>query len=372
MTLTQQELLRYSRHFSLNEFDVKSQERLKISRVLCVGAGGLGSPLLLYLAAAGIGTLGIIDNDVVDLSNLQRQILYGSNDINIKKTVVAQQKLADINPHTNIITHDTSLEKDNAFDIISKYDIIADCTDNFPARYLINDIAFQLNKPDVFASIFQFEGQCSVFCSPTGPCYRCLYEAPPPPGLIPNCAEGGVLGVLPGLLGVIQATEVIKLILNIGKPLIGSLLTVNALTMEFRHFNININPDCILCGKHQDFASLPRYQTKCSANVTHIEQISAADLQKLLAENAVFLLDVREPYEYEICNLGGYLIPIKELPNRLNEIPKNKTIVVHCKAGARGEQAVKLLKQVSNHKVMNLTGGILAWIKNIDSSLTYY
>ena len=313
MSFSQKELLRYSRHFVLDEIGLKGQEKLKFAKVLCVGAGGLGSPLLMYLAAAGVGTLGIVDDDKIDFSNLQRQLLYGTHEVGQKKLKIAKEKLHNLNPNVNVALHPARLMDNNALEIISQYDIVADCTDNFPTRYLVNDACFHLQKPNVYASISQFDGQCSVFCAKNGPCYRCLYDAPPPAGLIPNCAEGGVLGVLPGLLGVMQANETIKLILGIGSPLIGRLLTVDTLSMVFDELEIKQNPDCRLCKHHQPFETLPRITSSCAAEAgLTVKQISAKALHQLKSKNNVFLVDVREPYEYEICNIDGYLIPLRE------------------------------------------------------------
>ena len=417
VSLQPEEILRYSRHFALPQVGLLGQEKLKAARILCVGAGGLGAPLLLYLAAAGIGTLGVIDDDQVELSNLQRQILYSTADLNQKKVTVVKNKLKQLNPNINIITYDKRLTKENALQIIDNYDVIADGTDNFATRYLVNDACFHLKKPNVYASIFQFEGQCSVFDAEKGPCYRCLYDAPPPAGLIPNCAEGGVLGVLPGILGSIQATEVIKLILGKGQPLIGRLLIVDALDMRFQEVVLAINPNCRLCSHHQSFASLPLYEeSACEHKIfsklagvgqqqdvlpqgtdilisvdeeastdgtplmpttvefpkESIEEVSVQELYALRQEHADFtLLDVREVYEYAICNLGGYLIPLSQLPNRLNELDKHKLCIVHCKAGPRSLQAALLLKQ-AGFNVKQLTGGILAWAQEVDNSLLIY
>lgn len=370
------ELLRYSRHFSLPNVGTEGQKRLAKAKVLCVGAGGLGSPLLLYLTAAGVGTLGIVDDDVVELSNLQRQILYNTDDLQQNKTQCAEIKLKQLNPHVNIIRHNERLTKDNALNIIRQYDIIADGTDNFATRYVVNDACFHAKKPNVYASIFQFEGQCSVFTAKNGPCYRCLYDAPPPAGLIPNCAEGGVFGVLPGLLGTLQATEVIKLILGIGEPLIGRLLTVDALTMRFREFQLQINPDCRLCAHHEAFETLPNHDL-AACDIPFIEpenlhSMTVQELAKLQKNHVDFqLLDVREPFEYQISNIQGKLIPLGELPFRLNELDKSKLVVVHCKAGPRSERAAILLRE-SGFNVKFLEGGILAWINEIDPSLKVY
>lgn len=375
MPFTTEELKRYSRHFTLPEVGTAGQQKLKNARVLCIGAGGLGSPLLLYLTAAGVGTIGVMDNDVVDITNLQRQVLYSTHEVNQKKISAAKAHLNRLNPHVNVITYDQRLTEHNALSILSQYDIIADGTDNFETRYLINDASFHLQKPNVYASIFQFEGQCSVFNAPEGVCYRCLYDSPPPPGLVPNCAEGGVFGVLPGLMGVIQASEVIKLILGIGAPLVGRLLTVDALTMRFQEFKLQRNPECRLCVHQQPFHLLPRYQESCTmTNIANEhDEITPQQLSQLLESKTDFiLLDVREPHEYEICNLNGYLIPLGQLSDRLNELDKNKLIVVHCKMGGRGQKAVCLLQEAGFKSVKNLAGGILAWAKQIDPHLPIY
>lgn len=374
--LNTEELVRYSRHFSLSEVGVAGQEKLKSARVLCIGAGGLGSPLLLYLAAAGIGTIGIIDDDFVDLSNLQRQVLYSTQDVKKKKVDIAKAKLAELNPHINIITYPERLHKKNALGIIQNYDVIADGTDNFPTRYLVNDACFHTQKPHVYASIFQFEGQCSIFnANRNAPCYRCLYDSPPPAGLIPNCAEGGVLGVLPGIIGTIQAIEVIKLILNIGNPLIGRLLTVDALSMRFQEFEVKQHPDCRLCAHHQAFETLSDYSLiSCATAIDNIDEISVNALHQLLRykKEELILLDVREPHEYAICNLGGMLIPLRELNNKLFELDKKQSYVIHCKSGERSRKAVKLLQEAGFTSVKNLSGGISAWAREIDKNMPVY
>ncbi len=375
---SQDELLRYMRHFTLPHIGLEGQKRLKSAKVLCVGAGGLGSPVLLYLCAAGVGTLGIVDDDTVDLSNLQRQILYTTHDLQQPKTTAAHAKLAMLNPNVHVITHNTRLTKTNACEIIGQYDFVVDGTDNFTSRYLVNDACFQLKKPNIYASIFQFTGQCSIFTTPNGPCYRCLYDAPPPPGLIPDCREGGVFGVLPGLLGTLQATEVLKLILNIGHPLIGRLLTIDALSMRFEEFKIQRHPDCRLCHAHQPFESLPHHDVE-SCSTTYLsaekngEAISVQQLQQLMQTKTDFvLLDVREPYEYAICHLGGLLIPLSDLPNRLSELDSAKLIVIHCKTDPRSQRAVQLLKAAGFKSVQYLKGGISAWTQEIDPTLPIY
>ena len=383
--LSNEEIARYSRHLILPEVGMEGQQKLKAARVLCVGTGGLGSPLALYLTAAGIGTLGLVDFDVVDSSNLQRQIIHSTKDIGRKKLDSAEEKLKALNPSINIVKHDTMLSSANALEIIKDYDIVADGTDNFPTRYLVNDACVLLGKPNAYGSIFRFEGQASVFSTKTGPCYRCLYPEPPPPGLVPSCAEGGVLGILPGLVGVIQATEVIKLILGKGEPLIGRLLLVDALNMRFRELKLRKNPECPVCGENPTVTALIDYQHFCGIVPetpttsegrivkNGIPQISVKDLKaRRDAGEDVFLLDVREPYEYQIAQIGGTLIPQNDVPNRLAEIPRDREIVVQCRSGARSQRIAELLKQAGYRDVVNLAGGILAWSDEIDPSVQKY
>ena len=380
--LTTDDLSRYSRHLILPEVGMEGQQKLKAARVLCVGTGGLGSPLALYLTAAGIGTLGLVDFDVVDSSNLQRQIIHSTKDIGRKKIDSAEEKLKALNPSINIVKHETMLTSANALDIIKDYDIVADGTDNFPTRYLVNDACVILKKPNAYGSIFRFEGQASVFATETGPCYRCLYPEPPPPGLVPSCAEGGVLGILPGLVGVIQATEVIKLILGKGEPLIGRLLLVDALSMRFRELKLRKNPECPVCGENPTVTQLIDYQHFCGIvpetqqekNVKNgIPQISVKELKaRRDAGEDFFLLDVREPYEYQIAQIGGTLIPQGEVPNRLAEIPRDREIVVQCRSGARSQRIAEVLKQAGYNNVVNLAGGILAWSDEVDPSVQKY
>jgi len=380
--LTTDDLSRYSRHLILPEVGMEGQQKLKAARVLCVGTGGLGSPLALYLTAAGIGTLGLVDFDVVDSSNLQRQIIHSTKDIGRKKIDSAEEKLKALNPSINIVKHETMLTSANALDIIKDYDIVADGTDNFPTRYLVNDACVILKKPNAYGSIFRFEGQASVFATETGPCYRCLYPEPPPPGLVPSCAEGGVLGILPGLVGVIQATEVIKLILGKGEPLIGRLLLVDALSMRFRELKLRKNPECPVCGQNPTVTQLIDYQHFCGIvpetpqekNVKNgIPQITVKELKaRRDSGEDIFLLDVREPYEYQIAQIGGTLIPQGEVPNRLAEIPRDREIVVQCRSGARSQRIAELLQQSGYQNVVNLAGGILAWSDEIDPSVQKY
>ncbi len=380
--LTTEELARYSRHLILPEVGMEGQQRLKAARVLCVGAGGLGSPLAFYLAAAGVGTLGLVDFDVVDASNLQRQIIHSTADIGRKKLDSAAEKLQALNPALNVVKHETTLSSANALEILKDFDIVADGTDNFPTRYLVNDACVLLGKPNVYGSIFRFEGQASVFATETGPCYRCLYPEPPPPGLVPSCAEGGVLGILPGLVGVIQATEVIKLILGQGEPLIGRLLLVDALAMKFRELKLRRNPECPVCGPNPTVTHLIDYQQFCGikpetrqekAVKNGIPQISVTELkQRLDAGDDLLVLDVREPFEYQIANISGKLIPQNDVPQRLAELDRDREIVVHCKSGGRSQRIAEFLAQNGYTKVSNLAGGILAWADQIDPKVPKY
>src|SRR6202142_4001284 len=377
--LTTDDLSRYSRHLILPEVGMEGQQRLKGARVLCVGTGGLGSPLAFYLAAAGIGTLGLVDFDVVDASNLQRQIIHSTKDIGRKKLDSAEEKLKALNPAMNVVKHDTMLSSANALDILKDYDIVADGTDNFPTRYLVNDACVLLGKPNAYGSIFRFEGQASVFAAENGPCYRCLYPEPPPPGLVPSCAEGGVLGILPGLVGVIQATETIKLILGKGDSLAGRLLLVDALGMKFRELKLRKNPDCPVCGTHRTITELIDYDQFCGIRGQEepvfggLSVMSVEELKnKLDAKADIFVLDVREPHEYQICNLNGYLIPLGDLPKRVSELDSSREIVAHCKMGGRSAKAVAFLKQAGFGRVSNLTGGITAWAERIDPKMPKY
>ena len=380
--LTTEELSRYSRHLILPEVGMEGQQKLKAAKVLCVGTGGLGSPLAFYLAAAGIGTLGLVDFDVVDASNLQRQIIHSTKDIGRKKLDSAAEKLTALNPALNVVKHETMLTSANALEILKDYDVVADGTDNFPTRYLVNDACVLLGKPNAYGSIFRFEGQASVFATREGPCYRCLYPEPPPPGLVPSCAEGGVLGILPGLVGVIQATEVIKLILGKGTPLIGRLLLVDSLNMKFRELKLRKNPECPVCGDHPTVTALIDYQNFCGiapetpqeANVKNgIPQITVKELKRRIdAGEDVQLIDVREPYEYQIAQIGGKLIPQNDVPQRLGEIDRNREVVVHCRSGARSQRIAEFLKQAGYERVANVAGGILAWSDEIDPKVQKY
>ncbi|HUM07011.1 MAG TPA: molybdopterin-synthase adenylyltransferase MoeB [Terriglobales bacterium] len=377
--LSNDEILRYSRHLIMPEVGMEGQQKLKAAKVLCIGAGGLGSPLSLYLTAAGVGTLGIVDFDVVDYTNLQRQIIHTTDDVGRKKLDSAADKLRAINPFINLRTFETKLTSANALDLFREFDIIADGTDNFPTRYLVNDACVLTGKPNVYGSIFRFEGQASVFATEDGPCYRCLYPEPPPPGLVPSCAEGGVLGILPGLVGVIQATETIKLILGQGDSLVGRLLLVDALGMKFRELKLHKNPDCPVCGKNPVVKELIDYNEFCGIRgeegpaANDVPTISVEDLkQKLDAKADIFILDVREPHEYQICHLNGYLIPVGDLPKRVNELDSSREIIAHCRSGVRSARAVNFLRRAGFKKVYNLTGGILAWADRIDPTMPKY
>ena len=380
--LTANELLRYSRHLILPEVGMEGQQRLKAARVLCVGTGGLGSPLTFYLAAAGVGTLGLVDFDVVDESNLQRQIIHSTADVGRSKLDSAAEKLTALNPALNVIKHQTRLTSANALEILSNYDVVADGTDNFPTRYLVNDACVLLAKPNAYGSVFRFEGQASVFATKDGPCYRCLYPDPPSPGLVPNCAEGGVLGILPGLVGVIQATEVIKLILGKGETLAGRLLMVDSLAMRFRELKLRRNPECPLCGTAPTITQLVDYEQFCGVTPAKSEdmsirngipQLSVRDLkQRIDRGEDVYIIDVREPFEYQIANIGGRLIPQREVPMRLGEIDRNREVIVQCRSGARSQKIAEFLKQSGYPSVANLEGGILAWADQIDASVKKY
>jgi adenylyltransferase/sulfurtransferase len=380
-TLSKDEILRYSRHLIMPEVGMEGQQKLKAAKVLCIGAGGLGSPLALYLAAAGVGTLGIVDFDVVDFTNLQRQIIHSTSDVGRKKLDSAAEKLKSINPYINLRTFETRLSSENALELFREFDMIADGTDNFPTRYLVNDACVLTGKPNVYGSIFRFEGQASVFATEQGPCYRCLYPEPPPPGLVPSCAEGGVLGILPGLVGVMQATEAIKLILGIGEPLIGRLLLVDALGMKFRELKLRKNPDCPACGRNRTITKLIDYNEFCGIRgeeqqpvaTSGIPTIQVEELKRRLdAGDDIFVLDVREPHEYQICNINGYLIPLGDLPKRVNELDSSREIVAHCRSGVRSGKAVEFLQQAGFKKVHNLAGGILAWADRVDPKMPKY
>lgn len=379
--LTHEEIRRYSRHLVLPEVGLRGQERLKEARVVCVGTGGLGSPLALYLAAAGVGTLGLVDFDVVDESNLQRQIIHGTSDIGKRKVVSACESIAEINPEVRVETHETRLTSENALEILGGYDVVADGTDNFPTRYLVNDACVLLEKPNCYGSIFRFEGQASVFCHPEGPCYRCLFPEPPPPGLIPSCAEGGVLGILPGIIGLIQATEVVKLILGIGEPLVGRLLLYDALTMSFREMRVRKDPDCPLCGPRRSIHELLDYESFCGATAEAETEtiddgfdIEPQELARRLRAGAkIVLLDVRNSEEYAFCRIeGATLIPLSRLPQDFATLNSSQEMVVHCHHGMRSAQAVNFLRDRGFTRVKNLRGGIDAWAVEVDPKVPRY
>ncbi len=377
--LTREEFLRYGRHLIMPEVGLEGQKKLKSASVLIIGAGGLGSPLAFYLTAAGVGRIGIVDFDVVDFSNLQRQIIHTTNDVGKSKLESAREKLSALNPNVEIETYETRLTSENALEIIKDYDIIIDGTDNFPTRYLVNDACVLLGKPNVYGSIFRFEGQASVFYAKVGPCYRCLYQEPPPPGLVPSCAEGGVLGVLPGIIGTIQALEAIKLILGVGEPLIGKLLLFDALKMRFRELKLRKNPDCPICGENPTIKELIDYEAFCG--VTPEQALHATGFEitpeelKLKLENGedIILIDVREPHEWEINRIhGSRLIPLSKLPEKVNELDQTREIIVYCKMGGRSARAVQFLRELGFTRVKNLAGGIDAWIEKIDPSMLKY
>jgi molybdopterin/thiamine biosynthesis adenylyltransferase/rhodanese-related sulfurtransferase len=384
--LTNDEVTRYSRHLIMPEVGVDGQLRLKAARVLCIGAGGLGSPAALYLAAAGVGTIGIVDFDAVDGSNLQRQILHGTPDIGRPKLQSAQERLTALNPEVRIEPHEVALTSKNALDILRTYDVVLDGTDNFPTRYLVNDACVILGKPNAYGSIFRFEGQASVFATRNGPCYRCLFPEPPPPGLVPSCAEGGVLGVLPGVIGTIQATETIKLILGTGEPLIGRLLLYDALRMRFRELKLRRDPECPVCGDHpsirelidyEQFCGLPRAAAASVPTLAPENEVTVEELKSALGhDDSLLLIDVREPQEFQICRIpGSTLIPLGMVPARLDELratAAGRPIIVHCKSGARSAKAVRLLQDAGLTQAKNLKGGILAWIDRIDPTLPKY
>jgi molybdopterin/thiamine biosynthesis adenylyltransferase/rhodanese-related sulfurtransferase len=380
--LSHEEIARYSRHLILPEMGMDGQRRLKQGSVLLIGTGGLGSPLALYLAAAGVGHIGLVDFDVVDESNLQRQIVHGTATVGVPKTESARRRLQDLNPYIEISTFETQITSENALDLMRPFDVIVDGTDNFPTRYLTNDASVMLGKPNVYGSIFRFEGQATVF-APTldGPCYRCLYPEPPPPGLVPSCAEGGVLGVLPGVIGGIQATEAIKLITGIGEPLVGRLMLYDALAMRFRELKLRRNPDCPVCGDHPTVTELIDYEQFCGIVPAEPNRLSAQfeitplELAGLLDRpDRPYLLDVRNPYEVAIASIPGTdkLIPVDDLPARLNELDSAREMVVYCRSGVRSANAVELLKGIGFTKVKNLVGGVLRWSDDVDPSVAKY
>jgi sulfur-carrier protein adenylyltransferase/sulfurtransferase len=380
--LNNEEIKRYSRHLIMPEVGMDGQRRLKAGSVLCIGAGGLGSPAAMYLAAAGVGRIGIVDFDVVDFSNLQRQIIHGTPDVGRSKLDSARDRITAINPHVDVQTYETAVSSENALKLFEPYDVILDGTDNFPTRYLTNDACVLLGKPNAYGSIFRFEGQASVFAMKDGPCYRCLYPEPPPPGLVPSCAEGGVLGVLPGVIGVIQATEAIKLITGIGEPLVGRFMIFDALRMKFRELKLRKDPDCPVCGLHPTVTKLIDYEQFCGIHpaapeaptVNAATEISAPELKKRLDRgDQLFILDVREPNEYQINRIAGAtLIPLGEVPRRYAELDRDAETVVLCKVGGRSAKAADFLRSVGFKRVLNLKGGILDWIDKVDPSQPKY
>jgi sulfur-carrier protein adenylyltransferase/sulfurtransferase len=378
--LSKEEILRYSRHLIMPEVGMDGQLKLKQAQVLLIGAGGLGAPLGLYLAAAGVGRLGIVDFDVVDFTNLQRQITFSTKDVGRKKAEAARDRLSAMNPDIQIDTFDTRLTSENALGLFKDFDIIVDGTDNFPTRYLVNDACILLGKPNVYGSIFRFEGQVTVFGAPSGPCYRCLYPEPPPPGLVPSCAEGGVLGVLPGIVGSLQAMETIKLILGAGESLAGRLLLFDALAMRFRELKVRKNPACPICGENRTINKLIDYEEFCGIRgeeapvvATGIPEITPRELKARLDRgDDLFILDVREPHEYQICNIHGHLIPLGDLPKRVSELDSSREIVAHCRSGKRSADAVEFLQKAGFKKILNLKGGILAWSDEVDPSVPKY
>ena len=380
LTLTKKEIERYSRHLIMPEVGMDGQLKLKQAKVLCIGTGGLGAPLGLYLAAAGVGRIGLVDFDRVDDSNLQRQVLFSTQDVGRPKIVAAADRLRGLNPDIQIDTFDTHFSSENALEILKDYDIVVDGTDNFPTRYLVNDASVLLKKRNVYGSIFRFEGQITIFGDPNGPCYRCLYPEPPPPGLVPSCAEGGVLGVLPGIVGSIQAAETLKLIIGKGESLIGRLLLFDALAMRFRELKLRKNPDCPMCGAHPTITKLIDYAEFCGVRgeeapvpQTSVPEITPRELKARLDRgDDLYILDVREPHEYQICNLGGHLIPLGDLSKRASELDSSREIVAHCRSGKRSAEAVEFLQRAGFRKVLNLKGGILAWSDEVDSSVPKY
>jgi len=379
-SLTNEEILRYSRHLIMPEVGMEGQLKLKSARVLLIGTGGLGAPLGLYLTAAGVGHIGLVDFDVVDFTNLQRQVTFGTSDVGKPKTEAASARLTNLNPDVKISSYETKLTSENALELFKDYDIIVDGTDNFPTRYLVNDACILLGKPNVYGSIFRFEGQVTVFGMPDGPCYRCLYPEPPPPGLVPSCAEGGVLGVLPGIVGSLQALETIKLIIGRGESLAGRLVLFDALAMKFRELKLRKNSHCPMCGTHRKIHQLIDYNEFCGIRGEEepetnlqVPEIGARELKARLDRgDDIFILDVREPHEYQICNIKGHLIPLGELPRRVHELDSAREIVAHCKSGKRSAQAVDFLRQAGFRKIYNLHGGILSWSTEVDPTVPRY
>jgi len=382
VSLSNEEILRYSRHLIMPEVAMEGQLKLKSAKILLIGTGGLGAPLGLYLTAAGVGTIGLVDFDVVDFTNLQRQVIHGTSDVGRPKLDSASDRMREINPFVRIIKHNTMLTSENALQILKDYDIVIDGTDNFPTRYLVNDACVLLGKPNVYGSIFRFEGQCTVFAYQDGPCYRCLYPEPPPPGLVPSCAEGGVLGILPGLVGTMQATEAIKIILGRGETLSGRLVLFDALAMRFRELRLRKNPDCPMCGTHRtihqlidyhEFCGIPRHEPPPAPGLKEWE-IDAVEVKAKIDRGDRFVfIDVREPHEYQICSIPGTrLIPLGEVPQRVHELDSADEIIAHCKSGMRSGKAVDFLRQAGFKKVKNMVGGILAWSDKVDPRVPKY
>ena len=382
LSLSKDEILRYSRHLIMPEVGMDGQLKLKAAKVLLVGTGGLGSPMALYLTAAGIGTIGLVDFDVVDYTNLQRQVIHGTSDVGKPKIDSAIESMNEINPFVKVIRHEVALTSENAMDLVKDYDIVADGTDNFPTRYLVNDVCVLLNKPNVYGSIFRFEGQATIFAAEGGPCYRCLYPEPPPPGLVPSCAEGGVLGILPGVVGLIQATEVVKLILGKGETLVGRLMLYDALNMKFRELKLRKSDECPICGPNRtitelidyhQFCGVPQHAPEPEAGVTENEIEVTALKARFDRGDKVNLIDVRETHEFQICRIpGSTLIPLGDLPKRVNELNVADEVVVHCKSGMRSAKAADFLRQSGFKRVLNVKGGILAWSDKVDPSVPKY
>ncbi|HTL57071.1 MAG TPA: molybdopterin-synthase adenylyltransferase MoeB [Candidatus Limnocylindrales bacterium] len=380
MELSTDELRRYSRHLSLPEVGLAGQKKICSTSVLCIGAGGLGSPITMYLAAAGVGRIGIVDFDAVDLTNLQRQILHGTADVGRPKTDSAKETLHRINPHTNVVLHNVRLTSENALSLLQPYDFVVDGTDNFPTRYLTNDACVLLKKPNIYGSIFRFEGQASVFAPHLGgPCYRCLYPEPPPPGMVPSCAEGGVLGVLPGIIGLIQATEVLKLALGAGNSLLNRLLLFDALEMKFRELNLRRDPECPICGEHPTIKQLIDYEDFCGVkpqpDVMHSDEVTVHEMKKALTrpELGIKVIDVREPDEYQIAHVEGVaLFPLSQLAQRFRELDPNQAYYIHCKMGGRSMRALEFLREQGFKNLKNVKGGILSWSDEIDPRVPKY
>jgi adenylyltransferase/sulfurtransferase len=382
MDLSNDEIRRYSRHLILPEVGLSGQKRIKAASVLCIGAGGLGSPIAMYLAAAGVGRLGLVDFDTVDYSNLQRQIIHGTEDVGRPKSESAQETIRSINPNVEVTRHNVRLSSENAMDIIRSYDIVVDGTDNFPTRYLTNDACVLLKKPNVYGSIFRFEGQASVFAPHLGgPCYRCLYPEPPPPGMVPSCAEGGVLGVLPGIIGCIQATEILKLALGKGSSLVNRLLLFNALDMKFREVKLRRDPQCPLCGEQPTIKELIDYEQFCGIPAepvnpgAHPDEVTVHDMKKALSDAAlnIKVIDVREPDEYEIARVKGVpLVPLSTLPQKFTELDPNQQYYIHCKAGVRSMKALLFLREQGFKYLKSVKGGITAWSDEIDPQVPRY